>query len=190
MSTETGDAAVAKAAVDQAQQQLAERAAEEEQLSLLDPLTAEEIHEAREAIGSGAGMVTVLQEARKRRAGRPKGVRNKRTDDFARYIAQFGQDPAITLMQIQSTTPEELVNRSEMLDPVKRRMSYGDAQALRVRCAEALMPYIHSKKPVAVDMTFSGVSDLYIEGVTHSSAEMADIIDADFMPLDDAEGSE
>ena len=76
MSTETGDAAVAKAAVDQAQSMLAELAAEEEQLSLLDPLTAEEIAEAREALGHGAGMVTVLTEARKRRAGRPKGVRN------------------------------------------------------------------------------------------------------------------
>ena len=60
-------------------------------------------------------------------------------------------------MQIQSTAPEELVNRSEMLDPAKRRMSYADAQALRIRCAEALMPFIHSKKPVAVDATIRGV---------------------------------
>lgn len=190
MSTETGDAAVAKTAVDQARQLLTEQAAEEEQLSLLDPLTADEIHDAIEAVGASAGMVTVMREARKRRAGRPKGARNRRTDDFAKYIAQFGQDPAITLMQIQSTPPEELVARSQMIDPPKRQLSMQDANNLRARCAEALMPYIHSKKPVAVDMTFSGVSDLYIEGVTHSTAEMADIIDAEFMPLDDAEDAE
>lgn len=157
MSTESGDKAVASAAVDQAQQLLAAAAVEEEQLDLLEPLTADEIEDARSELGAGAGMVTVMREARKRRAGRPKGVRNKRTDDFARYISQFGQDPAITLMQIQSTPTDELVSRSRLLDTPKRQMSYADAEALRIRCAEALMPYIHSKKPVAIDATIRGV---------------------------------
>lgn len=157
MSTESGDQAVAKDAVDQAQAMLAEAAAEEQQLELLDPLTADEIEEARGVLGADAGMVTVLREARKRRAGRPKGVRNKRTDDFARYISQFGQDPAITMMQIQSTETEELVARSRLVDTPKRQMSYADALSLRIRCAEGLLPYIHSKKPVAVDATIRGV---------------------------------
>jgi hypothetical protein len=133
-----------------------EAAAEEEQFELLEPLTAEEINDARERLGPTAGMVAVMKDARKTR-GRPKGSRNRRTHDFERYIKQFGQDPAITLMQIQSTDPEELVARSQMLDPEKRRMSYGDAQALRVRCAEALLPYLHGKQPVRVDATIRGV---------------------------------
>lgn len=177
MSTDAGDASVAKAAVDQAQQLLAEEVAKEEQLSLLDPLTADEIHEAREAMGAGAGMITVLQEARKRRAGRPKGVRNKRTDDFARYIAQFGQDPAITLMQIQSTPTEDLVMRSRLLDPPKRQMSVGDAESLRIRCAEALMPYIHSKKPVAVDATIRGI--MVVEEIGGAPRSAGTVIDAE-----------
>lgn len=184
MSTESGDAAVVKAAVDQARVLLGSAGAEQQELQLLDPLTADEIFDAREALGPFAGKVAVMRQARENRAGRPKGVRNRRTDDFAKYISQFGQDPAITLMQIQSTAAEELVARSEMLDPEKRRMSYADAVSLKVRCAEALMPYIHSKKPVAVDMTFNGVADLFIEGVTHSAGEIADIIDADFMDID------
>ena len=157
MSTETGDKAVARAMVDQTKALLAEARAEQEQLELLEPLTAEELDDARVAAGPGAGMVSVMREARQRRAGRPANVRNRRTDDFVKYIAQFGQDPAITLMQIQSTMPEELVARSKVMDGPKRQMSYADAQALRIRCAEALMPYLHSKKPVAIDATIRGV---------------------------------
>ena len=88
-------------------------------------------------------------------------------------------------MQIQSTSPEELVNRSELLDPVKRRMSYADAQALRVRCAEALMPFIHSKKPVAIDATIRGV--MIVEEV--GGAPRGLVIDGDepigVLPIDE-----
>lgn len=157
MSTDSGDIAVATAAVAEARSLLAGAAAVEEQLDLLEPLTAAELHDVRQELGAGAGLVTVMRTARERRQGRPKGSRNKRTDDFARYIGQFGQDPAITLMQIQSTPTEELVARSLLLDLPKRQMSYADAESLRIRCAEALMPYIHSKKPVAIDATIRGV---------------------------------
>ncbi|PTR07878.1 MULTISPECIES: hypothetical protein [unclassified Novosphingobium] len=160
-------------------------AAEEQQLSMLEPVTPEEMAIAREELGGEAGRLTVLRHARATRRGRPAGVKNRRTEDFRKYILGFGQDPAITLMQIQNTDPEILVERSAEMDPVKRRMSYGDAQQLRVRCAEALMPFIHSKQPVAVDMNFSGLSDLVIAGVTHSEAQVQDIIEGDFMPLDD-----
>lgn len=142
--------------------------AEEQQLELLDPISPEEMLEARDAIGPGAGHLAVLQEARKRRKGRPKGARNKRTDDFAKYLMQFGQHPAITMMQIQSTPPEVLIEASKQQkvhsfnkygepNVVTERMTYEAAQALRVRCAEGLMPFLESKKPVAVDATIRGV---------------------------------
>ena len=152
--------------------------------------------EAREILGKNAGKMAVLREARERRRGRPKGAKNKRSDDFAKYILGFGQHPAITMMQIQSTAPEVLIEASKQrkvhsfsksgeANMVIERMTYAEAQALRVRCAEGLMPFLESKKPVAVDMTFSGVSDLYIEGITHTAQEMVDIVEADFLPVDD-----
>ena len=164
---------------------LVERAAshEAEQLDLLGVPDPEDIVMAREALGREAGPVAVMQEARRR--GRPKGVRNRRTDDFRKFILGFGQHPAVTLMQIQSTPAEVLVERSAAMDPPKRRMTIGDAEQLRVRCAESLLPYIEGKQPVRVDMSFSGVADLIIEGVTHSSDEMADILEAEFAPIDD-----
>lgn len=161
---------------------------EAEQLDLLGVPDPEDIVMAREALGREAGPVAVLQEARRR--GRPKGVRNRRTDDFRKYILGFGQHPAVTLMQIQSTPAEVLVERSAAMDPPKRSMTIGDAEQLRVRCAESLLPYIEGKQPVRVDMSFSGVADLIIEGVTHTSDEMADILEADFAPIDDDEGDE
>lgn len=164
---------------------LVERAAshEAEQLDLLGVPDPEDIVMARETLGREVGPVAVLQEARRR--GRPKGVRNRRTDDFRKFILGFGQHPAVTLMQIQSTPAEVLVERSAAMDPPKRRMTIGDAEQLRVRCAESLLPYIEGKQPVRVDMSFSGVADLIIEGVTHSSDEMADILEAEFAPIDD-----
>lgn len=179
---------MAAQALAQSKALLEDAAAEEEQLSLLGPVTPEEMAEAQEELGPNAGNMTVLRHAREKRKGRPAGSRNKRTDDFAKYISQFGTDPAITLMEIQSTPAEVLVERSNMLDPVKRRMSYGDAQQLRVRCAEALMPFIHSKKPVAVDANIRGV--LVVEEI--GGAPVGAIIDMDpigIMPID-GEGAE
>lgn len=174
----------------------AERAHEAEQLELLGPVSPEEMVEAREALGKGAGHMAVLREARARQRGRPKGSRNKRSDDFARFLLQHGQHPAITMMQIQSTPPEVLIEASKQPkvhsfrkngkpNLVVERMSYAEAQALRTRCAEALMPYLEGKKPIAVDMNFTGLSRLMIEGVTHTEAEFRDVSEATFLPLDE-----
>lgn len=200
MSTpETGDAKLVADVMSDAKSMLTAAEAEEaRQLDMLAP-TAEEMVEAREALGPAAGKMAVLREARNRR-GRPKGSKNRRTDDLARYLLGFGQHPAITMMQIQSTPPEVLIEASKqekvhsfskLGEPriVIERLTYSEAQSLRIRCAEGLMPYFESKKPVAVDMTFSGVADLIIEGVTHSREEVADIVDADFLDLD-GEGGE
>lgn len=184
MSTERGGKAVADRILSDSKAMVEAAAVEEQQLDLLEPVTPEDMAVAQEELGPRAGHLAVLRHARAAKRGRPKGAANRRTNDFVRYISQFGQDPAITLMQIQSTPAEVLVERSRQIDTDKRRLSYGDAQSLRVRCAEALMPFIHSKKPIAVDMSFSGVADLIIEGVTHTSDELADIIEADFLPMD------
>lgn len=205
MSTDGGTRGVMDEALDQAKALVAAEAVEAEQLDMLDPVSPEDMIEAREALGPNAGKMAVLRAARERRRGRPKGSKNKRTDDFARYLLQHGQHPAITMMQIQSTAPEVLMEASkrkvtEVLRGGKGRngvvrpdrtveievetMTYEAAQSLRVRCAEGLMPYLESKKPVAVDMTFAGVADLVIEGLTHSTAEVKDLLDGDWTDVE------
>lgn len=192
MSTDSGDKAVANGALGQAKALFEASRGEAQQLQFLDPLTAEEIHAAQERLGPSAGLVSVMREARKGKGGRKPNSRNRRTDDFARYIRQFGQDPAITLMEIQATPPEELVARSRLLDPEKRRMSYADAQSLRARCAEGLMPYIHAKKPIAVELGVEGDFNLLIPGLNiteqdaRHAAEGSFVLEAEYVEIDDS----
>lgn len=138
------------------------------QVDFLDTPTPEDMARSRVALGEGASELDVLDHARKGRGGRRKGSQNRRSKDFEAYIRSFGRDPAVTLMEIQNTPPEVLVERSKALDPEKRRLSYGDAQALRVRCAEVLLPYVHGKKPVQVELGVDGDFNLIIPGLNAS----------------------
>lgn len=170
MSTaDKGESRVAETFLDQAKELLEAAAAEEaQQLDMLAPPTAEEMVEARELLGPEAGRLAVVREARRGR-GRPPGARNKRGDDFARYLLSFGQHPAITMMQIQATSPEVLIEASKQEkvhsfradgtpNTVIERLTYGEAQSLRIRCSEALMPFLESKKPIGIDMNVRGIT--------------------------------
>lgn len=191
LSSENGNKTLTDGILREAQKLVDSGRATQQQLELTDPLTAEEIFAAKVSLGFGAGLVSIMAEARKAKGRRP-GARNRRNDDFVRYISQFGQDPAITLMQIQSTPPEELVARSHMLDPEKRRMSYADAQGLRTRCAEALLPYMHSKMPLSVELGEAGDFNLLIPGTNISIDDAAlaasgqFVLEAEFTDVDDA----
>lgn len=126
------------------------------QCDLLDVPSPEEMARSRKELHAGGGdfdELDVLDHAREKRkasaGGRKPGSKNKRTRDFEKYILQNGnRDPALILAEIASTPPEVLVQRSSVMDPAKKQLTYGAAQALRTRAAEGLMPYMHGKKPV------------------------------------------
>lgn len=201
MSTDlTGDAAIGHAIMTDVQQQLDADRVEAEQLDLLEPVTPEDIWAAREDLGADATPNEVTKAARARKRGRPAGARNRRTDDLERWLLAHGQHPAKTLMEIQSTAPEVLMEASKRRkvhsfqkdgtpNVVVEHMTYEAAQSLRARCADMLMPYLVGKKPITVDMNFSGVADMFIEGVTHSADEMAEIMDAEYLPVGDDEAA-
>lgn len=148
------------------------------QVDMFDVPSPEEMARARKELASEKGRedfdeLDVLDRARaKRGAGRPAGSRNKRTKDFERYILQNGnRDPALILAEIASTPPEVLVQRSAVMDPAKKALTYGAAQALRTRAAEGLMPYMHGKKPVQVELRADGDFNLIIPGVNVSQED-------------------
>lgn len=162
---ETGSAAVVEDAIARSKAAIEQAVAEEaEQLDLIGAPTPEQIAEARERLGPGAGHLTVLREARR---GRPKGARNKRSDDYARLLLSHGRDPGITQIEIASTPPEVLIENSRRmvtkmlkdgrLVTFEETMSYAEALSLILRAAEGAQPYINSKKPVAIDATIRGV---------------------------------
>jgi hypothetical protein len=170
--------------------------AAEQQMSMLDPVSPEEMVEAREELGPDAGHMSVLRLARERRRGRPKGAKNRRSDDLAKYLLQFGEDPLVGAVRLASTPPEVLIEASKQEKVhsfskggapriVIERMTYAEANALIMRARELVAPYIHGKKPVAIVHDFSGLKDLVIEGVTHSREEVEDIVQADFIAIED-----
>lgn len=190
-----GGKAVADELVAQSRALVDRAAAEERQFDYMDPLTPEEMADAQDRLGPGAGNLAVLKEARaERKRGRPPGARNRRNEDFRKLILSYGPHPAVTMAQIQATPPEVLVERSRQIDPIKRRMSYADAQALRTRCAEALLPYLESKKPVAIDLDVSGDFNLLVPNVNISEADAQRaasgqfVLDADYEDIDEVAG--
>ena len=187
MSTEPGGKGWGDDAVRAAKALVEAPGAQAEQLQFLP--TPEDMMEAQAVLREGnrgdINQRDVLAEAR-RGGGRKPGSRNRRTDDFSRWILSLGQHPAVTLMKIQSTPPEVLVERSAAMDPAKRRMSYGDAQNLIARCADILLPYIEGKKPIAIDLNTKGDFNLLIPGVNiapedaHAMATGQFVLEAEF----------
>jgi hypothetical protein len=151
VSVDSGEAGIIAQALGEAKALLeSDRADELRQLELLDPPTPEELQEAREKLGFGAGHMAVLREAREnRRSGRPLGARNKRTDDFAKWLLSQGRHPAGFMMEVVNTPIEVLMAASGK--------PYLECLDRKIRCAEGLMPFLESKKPVGVDMTIRGV---------------------------------
>lgn len=187
MSTEPGGKGWGDEAVRAAKALVDAPASVPEQLQFLP--TPEDMMEAHHVVqGRTRGDISqrdVLAEARGR-GGRKPGSRNRRTDDFARWILSHGQHPAVTLMQIASTPPEVLQERSAAMDPPKRRMTYHEAQSLRARCADILLPYIEGKKPIAIDLNTKGDFNLLIPGVNiapedaQAAADGQFVLDAEF----------
>lgn len=195
MSTETGDAKVIADIVSEGKELVEAARHDAEQTDMFDP-TPEEILEARERLGPNAGNLAVLRDARERKRGRPPGAKNRRTDDFKRFILSFGKHPAITLMEIQSTPAEVLVENSRRLRRRRRKangieidvmqtMSYQDALSLKMRAAEGLMPYLESKKPVDVNLDLPGDFNLIVPGLNISQDDANRILSGEDIMLGD-----
>jgi hypothetical protein len=88
---------------------------------------------------------------------------------------------------IEASKQEKVHSFSKVGEPriVIERMTYAEALGADHAGARADRPYLHGKKPVAIVHDFSGLRDLVIEGVTHSREEVDDIVDADFIAIED-----
>ena len=195
MSNETGDAALTAEFVADAKALLtSERAEELRQMDLLDPPTPEEMLEAKERLGFGASRLAIVADARdQRRRGRPPGAKNKRTDDFKRWVLASGRHPAAFMVEVYSTPTEVLMDLSGK--------TYLECLDRQIRCAENIQPYMESKKPVDVNIDATGDFNLIVPGMNISAddadrilagedIELGDWIDVESAPIPGEGGSD
>jgi sulfur carrier protein ThiS len=113
------------------------------------------------------------------------------------YLLQFGPHPLVGAMVLQGTPPEVLIensrrmiqklNKNGRLVEFEESMTYADALAQIARARELVAPYIEGKAATQVDLTVQHDGLLVIGGVTHSHSEVQNIIDGQFLPIDDEE---
>lgn len=80
-----------------------------------------------------------------RKAGRPKGARNKSTKEWVDYFMnKIGESPLIVLGKLYTKDTKELA-REMCCDRL-------DALKMQISAASAVLPYVHQKQPVAIEV--------------------------------------
>lgn len=82
--------------------------------------------------------------AEARRRGRPKGSRNRRSEELIRFVLARHAHPLLVLAQTYSRPVEALAAELDC--------TALEAISLQVRCAAEALPYFESKKPVALQV--------------------------------------
>ncbi len=87
----------------------------------------------------------VAARAAQRRAGRPPGSRNRRMEDAARTAIEAFGEPLLRQVAVATMDAEELAARMgcTVLEAIQEQRL----------AAVAVLPYLHSRRPLAVDVT-------------------------------------
>lgn len=85
-----------------------------------------------------------VQAAAARRAGRPAGSRNRRSEDVARFVVEQLGDPLLHQAAVAVMRIDELVAAG---------LSVEQAFAERRLAAQTVLPYLHRRMPVQVDVS-------------------------------------
>lgn len=95
----------------------------------------------------------------KRGPGRPAGARNRRTQEWVDYILARYRSPLVVLAEIYSRTPEELATELKLYERVpigdgqyEDRLATGEAFKRQMEALQAILPYVHQKQPMAVEL--------------------------------------
>lgn len=130
------------------------------------------------------------------KGGRPKGARNRRTQEWVEYLLSRYRSPLVFLLETYHRSPRELAEQLELykfhegklvVDPRTNEpvLATGEAAEIQVRAAIAALPYIHQKQPLAVEVTDEKrgllvIGHLAVEGGEGAAGDLA-------LPLADAE---
>jgi len=100
-----------------------------------------------------------------RRGGRPKGARNKSTEDFRQYVLARYRSPLIAMAETFSRSVADLARELDC-----DRL---EAFKLQLRAMESLAPYLHQRLPQAVQIENKGLPLLAIGAFAQAGGEAA-----------------
>lgn len=110
--------------------------------------------------------------AASRGPGRPAGARNKRNEKVAKYFVQQYGDPIDVLGQIM-TMPVDVLYEQMVLaqggEAKGKRVTGRDAFELKRQAALDVLPYIHGKQPISVDISGKADAVIFIPGLNAPS---------------------
>lgn len=126
-----------------------------------------------EAGGSTADKQAALREARKRGPGRPKGSRNQRQKDIAKWFIQKYGDPLAVLGEVM-TMPADVLYQEMVLaqggESDSKKITGKDAILMKIGAATDAIPYVHGKKPITIDRTGNPDAVIIIPGLNAPQA--------------------
>lgn len=100
---------------------------------------------SEEASPSSLPAQAPLSQAEERGRGRPKGSTNKSTKEWVEFfMTRVKKSPLIFLGELYSQKTEDLAR--------KMRAKREDALKIQISAAAAVLPYVHQKQPVAVQV--------------------------------------
>lgn len=125
--------------------------------------------------------------AGERRAGRPRGARNRRTAEMVRYLTEARglKTPLEFLVEMFNEAPAEVARRMGLFG-AEGGLATAEAAKMQVQAAIAALPYMHAKQPVALQAVGKTAGMLILPGDDGAEAEAAD--DLGFDLVQDADG--
>jgi len=115
--------------------------------------------------GAASSPLATANARRGRGPGRPKGAKNRRTEEWAAYILSQYRSPLIVLAELYSMPVDELAAelQCEKLDAVK----------IQKDAAAALAPYVHQRQPQAIEVSEKSVGVLVIGELSGDASGLA-----------------
>lgn len=103
--------------------------------------------------------------------GRPKGARNKSTEQWRQYLLGRYRSPLVGLLEIASRSPKDLAKELGLYERVpigggeyEDRLATGDAFRAQIEAMRAALPYLHSKAPAELQVTGDGRRGVFVLG--------------------------
>lgn len=158
--------------LDQAEQQLLEELAEEDDEDQLPFADAREIAEIQRELDCDVYRAVREHQRRQGKGGRKPGSGNKRNADFRRWLLTMGPHPAAVLARIYGRPTDQLA--------AQLGCSKTEALDRQIRCADIALPFVEGKMPATMNVNLRGDFALVAGAGT---GLFDDIADAEFDEL-------